>query len=229
MIHLKSNLGTHQNLKITRNGDNSLMSSNSALERTITKVLSQKEAELISQLDSAYQESLNNLEASRGKLEAERTRIVESAKKQAENLKRQIVGSSRLATRNQELVMIENAVNSAFEQARKKLVASGDKQSYRALMAGLIEDSVSSVGSSEVIIECNENDAELIGNIIADQQKRNPRIKATLSSQQIDVIGGIRVKSADGTMTYDNTIDSRIEKLKPLIRKNIAQMLRGEA
>ncbi len=205
------------------------MSSNSALERTITKVLSQKEAELISQLDSAYQESLNNLEASRGKLEAERTRIVEAAKKQAENLKRQIVGSSRLATRNQELVMIEDAVNSAFEQARKRLAASGDRESYRALMEGLIEDSVSSVGSNEVAIECNENDAELIRKIISDQQKRNPRIRATLSSEHIDVIGGIRVKSADGTMTYDNTIDSRIEKLKPLIRKNIAHMLRGEA
>lgn len=205
------------------------MSSNPALERTITKVLSQKEAELISQLDAAYQESLNNLEASRGKVEAERARIVESAKKQAENLKRQIVGSSRLATRNQELVMIENAVNSAFEQARKKLAASGDKESYKALITGIIEDSVSSVGSSEVVIECNANDAELVRKIIADQQKRNPRIKATLSSQHIDVIGGIRVKSSDGSMTYDNTIDSRIEKLKPLIRKNIAQMLRGEA
>ena len=42
------------------------MSSNSALEHTISKVLSQKEAELISQMDSAYQESLNNLESSRG-------------------------------------------------------------------------------------------------------------------------------------------------------------------
>ena len=77
------------------------MSSNSALEHTISKVLSQKEAELISQMDSAYQESLNNLESSRGNLEAERTRIVETARKQADNLKRQIVGSARLAARNQ--------------------------------------------------------------------------------------------------------------------------------
>jgi hypothetical protein len=90
------------------------MSSNSALERTINKVLSQKETELVSQIDSAFQESLKNLEASRGKLESERARITESAKKQAENLKRQIVGSSRLAARNRELVMIENDVNKAF-------------------------------------------------------------------------------------------------------------------
>ncbi len=205
------------------------MSSNSALERTINKVLSQKETELISQIDSAYEESLRNLEASRDRLEAERTRIIESAKKQAENLKRQIVGSSRLAARNQELLMIENAVNNAFEEARKKLAASGGKDSYRTLMASLVEESVSSVGSDEVVVECNRNDAELVSKILADLQKKNPRIKAKVSDQHIEVIGGIRVKSADGTMTYDNTIDSRIERLKPLIRKNIAQILRGEA
>ena len=205
------------------------MSSNSALERTINKVLSQKETELISQIDSAYEESLRNLEASRDRLEAERTRIIESAKKQAENLKRQIVGSSRLAARNQELLMIENAVNNAFEEARKKLAASGDKDSYRTLMASLVEESVSSVGSDEVVVECNRNDAELVSKILADLQKKNPRIKAKISDQHIEVIGGIRVKSADGSMTYDNTIDSRIERLKPLIRKNIAQILRGVA
>ena len=205
------------------------MSSNSALERTINKVLSQKETELISQIDSAYEESLRNLEASRDRLEAERTRIIESAKKQAENLKRQIVGSSRLAARNQELLMIENAVNNAFEEARKKLAASGGKDSYRTLMASLVEESVSSVGSDEVVVECNRNDAELVSKILADLQKKNPRIKAKVSDQHIEVIGGIKVKSADGSMTYDNTIDSRIERLKPLIRKNIAQILRGEA
>lgn len=205
------------------------MSSNSALERTINKVLSQKEAELVSKIDSAYQESLNNLEASRGKLEAERTRIIESAKKQAENLKRQIVGSARLTARNQELLTIENAVNKAFEEARKKLSASGSNESYRALMSNIIEESISSVGSGEVVIECNKNDTELVRKILADLQSRNPKVKAKVSDHSIDVLGGIRVKSADGTMTFDNTLESRIERLKPLIRKNIAQMLRGEA
>jgi vacuolar-type H+-ATPase subunit E/Vma4 len=39
-------------------------------------------------------------------------------------------------------------------------------------------------------------------------------------------MGGFRIKSTDGTITLNNTIDSRIETLKPLIRKNIAHILR---
>ncbi len=205
------------------------MSSNSALERTINKVLSQKESELISKIDSAYQDSLNNLEASRSRLEAERTKIIESAKKQAENLKRQIIGSSRLAARNQELLLIENAVNDAFEEAKKKLASASNKDSYKAMMKGIIEESILSIGSDEVIIECNKVDAELVRKILADFQNKNPKLKVRLSEQPTNIIGGIRARSADGAMSYDNTIDSRIERLKPLIRKNIAQMLRGEA
>ena len=208
------------------------MSSNSALERTINKVLFQKEAELISQIDSAYQESLNNLESSRDKLEAERTRIMEAGRKQAENLKRQIIGSARLAARNQELLIIENAVNNAFEEAKKRLQALSNKDSYKELMKGIVDESISAVGggSNEVIIECNKNDAKLVGKIIASSELQGKnKVRARLSDQYIDVLGGIRIKSADGTMTYDNTLDSRIERLKPLIRKNIAQMLRGGA
>lgn len=204
------------------------MSSNSALERTINKVLSQKEADLISQIDAAYQDSLKNLEASKGKLEAERTKIIESAKKQAENLKRQIVGSSRLSARNKELVMIETDVNEAFEKAKTKLANSGNDGAYKALLAKIVEDSLPSVGSDEVVIECTKNDAELVKKIVADLSKKS-KIKARVSDQPINALGGIRVKSADGTMSFDNTIDSRLERLKPLIRKNIARMLRGEA
>jgi V/A-type H+/Na+-transporting ATPase subunit E len=205
------------------------MSSSSALEHMIDKVLVQKEAELISQIDSAYQESLDNLESSRSKLEAERTRIVEAARKQSENLKRQIIGSARLASRNQELLTIENAVNKAFEEAKKKLQASSGTDSYKNLLKQMVEESISAVGGSNaVIIESNKKDAEIVRKAVSELRDTGKvQQQAEVSDQHIDVLGGIRIKSSGGTMTYDNTLDSRIERLKPLIRKNIAQMLRG--
>ena len=205
------------------------MSSSSDLEHMIDKVLVQKEAELISQIDSAYQESLDNLESSRNKLDAERTRIVEAARKQSENLKRQIIGSARLASRNQELLTIENAVNKAFEEAKKKLQASSGTDSYKNLLKQMVEESISAVGGSNaVIIESNKNDAEIVRKAVSELRDTGKvQQQAEVSDQHIDVLGGIRIKSSGGTMTYDNTLDSRIERLKPLIRKNIAQMLRG--
>ena len=202
------------------------MSSTSALEQTISKVLSQKEADLIKQLDVAYEESIANLESSRAKLQSEYTRIVEGAKKQAENLRRQIVGSSRLAARNKQLVLIETAVNEAFEKAKTTLRSSNKQQDYKVLITKMLQESISAIATDEVIIQCNRDDFDLVKKAVASLSNNNVRL--TLSDQPIDVIGGIRIKSIDGSTIYDNTLDSRIERFKPLIRKNIVQMLRSE-
>lgn len=202
------------------------MSSTSALEQTISKVLSQKEADLIKQLDLAYHESIANLESSRAKLQTEYARIVEGAKKQAENLRRQIVGSSRLAARNKQLVLIETAVNEAFEKAKTTLRSSNKQQVYKVLITKMLQESISAIGTDEVIIQCNRDDFDLVKKAVASLSSNNVRM--TLSDQPIDVIGGIRIKSIDGSTIYDNTLDSRIERFKPLIRKNIVQMLRGK-
>lgn len=203
-----------------------MSSSSSALERTVNKVLAQTEAELIKQLDYAYEESIKNLESSKAKMQDEYQRIINGAKKQAENIKRQIVGSSRLAARNKQLLLIETSVNEAFENAKAKLASSYNQQNYKDLLSKMLEGSVSAIESENVIVECNKNDY----NIVKDSIKnlRDKRSRVALSDQPINVIGGIRVKSVDGSVTYDNTLDSRIERLKPLIRKHIVQMFRGE-
>jgi len=43
-----------------------------------------------------------------------------------------------------------------------------------------------------------------------------------LSSETIDCLGGVEIKSKDGFMSFNNTIDARLERMKPLIRKEIA-------
>jgi V/A-type H+/Na+-transporting ATPase subunit E len=203
--------------------------SSTSLERTIDKVLSQAESEFVTQIDSAFQQAIDNLEASRTKLHAEYEAIIESAKKQAENLKRQIIGSSRLTARNRELLLIESAINEIFEKGKERLQSKVDEKSYKDLIRKMIEESISKLDSPEIIIECNKNDYELVKKVIQElSANKNNKGKLTISKKPVDVVGGIRAISGDGTMTLDNSMDSRIERLKPLIRKEIVQLLRGE-
>ena len=201
------------------------MSLNS-LERTIDKVLSQKESELISDIDSALQNSLKNLESSKSTLQVEYDAIIESSKKQAENLKRQIIGSSTLNARNKELVIIESAIDEIFTKAKEKLAQSNNEKNYEKLLTRLIQDSVSKLGS-DTVIQCNKADQKLVRKV-SSQESTGKNMKVSVSDDFLDIIGGIKATSADGTMTLDNTLDSNIESLKPLIRKGIVQLLRGE-
>jgi V/A-type H+/Na+-transporting ATPase subunit E len=201
------------------------MSLNS-LERTIDKVLSQKESALITEIDSALKNSLKNLESSKSNLQAEYDNIIEASNKQAENLKRQIIGSSTLSARNKELVIIESAIDEIFNKAREKLAKSNNEKNYEKLLNNLIADSAGKLGS-EIIIQCNKTDLKLVKKIASDIST-DKKMKVTVSDEVLDIIGGIKATSLDGTMTLDNTLDSSIESLKPLIRKEIVQLLRGE-
>lgn len=201
------------------------MSLNS-LERTIDKVLSQKESALISEIDSALQNSLKNLESSKSSLQVEYENIIQSSKKQGENLKRQIIGSSTLNARNKELLIIESAIDEIFNKAREKLAERNSQKNYEKLLTRMIEDTAAKLGF-EIIIQCNKTDLKQVKKLSSEISSEK-KMKITVSDELIDIIGGIKATSVDGTMTLDNTLDSSIESLKPLIRKDIVHLLRGE-
>lgn len=201
------------------------MSKSPELERTVNKVLTQRQEEFITRIDSAYSQALSKLESSRSGLRSEYDQIIQSSKKQAENLKRQILGAKRLASRNEELLLIESAVDDYFERARERLTELTRDKDYKAMINEMIEDCSSAIDTEEIIIECNEKDLKLVSEAIG---KKSRKVKLTLSDKPIAIIGGIRARSSDGSLMYDSTLDSRSESLKPLIRKAIVQTLRGD-
>lgn len=196
-----------------------------ALDRTVDKVLTQREEEFIGQIDSAYQGAISNLESSRSILRSEYDQIIQISGKQSENLKRQILGSSRLASRNRELLLIESAVSDYFEKAKQELAMLPRDKDYKYMINEMLEDCISAIGAEEVIIESNEKDLKIVSEAIG---KKPRKVKLSLSDKPINVIGGLRASSVDGSLTYDSSLDSRMERLKPLIRKEIVQKLRGE-
>lgn len=201
------------------------MSSPRPLERTIDQVITKKESELLSQLNYSYLESINNLELSKSQLELEYATIISNAEKKAETFKRQVIGSSKLSSRNKELVLLEQAVNDVFAKAKEKFLLHADESIYKNLLIKMLDESIPNIATSGIVIECLEKDADFFKQQIEGiSAKYNKKIK--LHSNLKNFMGGFRIKSNDGTITLNNTIDSRIERLKPLIRKNIAHILR---
>ncbi|MGZ5501136.1 MAG: V-type ATP synthase subunit E [Nitrososphaeraceae archaeon] len=201
-------------------------SSPTPLERTIDQVITNKESELLTQLNKSYLESIKNIDLSKSRIEGEYENIISNAEKKAENLKRQVIGSSKLSARNKELVLLEQAVNDVYVKAKEKLLSYSEEPNYRNMLIKTLDESIPNLGTYDIIIECLKRDAEFFKKQIEPlSQKFNKKIK--LQSNLKNSLGGFKVKSSDGTVTLDNTIDSRIERLKPLIRKNIAHILRG--
>jgi vacuolar-type H+-ATPase subunit E/Vma4 len=202
------------------------MNSPTPLERTIDQVITKKESEILTELNKYYIESINNVDSSKSTIEGEYQNIISNAEKKAENLKRQVIGSSKLSARNKELVLIEQAVNDVYVKAKEKLLSYSEDSNYKDMLIKILDESIPNLGSYDIIIECLKKDVDLFKKQTESLAlKYNKKIK--IQSNLKNSLGGFKIKSSDGSITLNNTLDSRIESLKPLIRKNIAQILRG--
>ena len=137
-------------------------------------------------------------------------------KKEADKIEKQITGSSDIEARNKQLLALEEAVDRVFTSALEQIANADRSGDYSNLIKTLIEEATQILGTSEITIFTNAKDKDVVQSTISQFSG------AELSSETIECLGGIRAKSKDGTMTFDNTIDGRIERLKPLIRKDIA-------
>ena len=192
------------------------MTSDSKLESTINKILKQTEIENLSSLKKSFEESLEILTKSQTSLEENYDKIIDDGKKEAEKIEKQIIGSSDLESRNKQILLVEDSIKKVFEKAIEKISSSTHNENYSKLMESLLEESINALGTSDVIISTNSKDKEVVQGLLSKFSG------AKLSSGLIDCLGGVEVKSKDGSMMFDNTIDARIERMKPLIRKDIA-------
>ena len=192
------------------------MTSDSKLESTIDKILKQTEIENLSSLKKSFEESLEILTKSQTSLEENYDKIIDDGKKEAEKIEKQIIGSSDLESRNKQILLVEDSIKKVFEKAIEKISSSTHNENYSKLMESLLEESINALGTSDVIISTNSKDKEVVQGLLSKFSG------AKLSSGLIDCLGGVEVKSKDVSMMFDNTIDARIERMKPLIRKDIA-------
>ncbi len=193
------------------------MASNSKLETTIDKILNQTEIEILSSLKSSLDETQETLSKSQSKLEQEYDRIVNEGKKEADKVQKQIIGSSDLESRNKQLKMVDDSVQNVFDKAIEKIKTIKRDDKYSKLINTLLEEATETLGTKDVIVYTNSEDKKIVNSLLSKFSG------AKLASETIECLGGIEIKSKDGSMSFNNTIDARLDRMKPLIRKEIAR------
>jgi V/A-type H+-transporting ATPase subunit E len=192
------------------------LASNPALEHTIDKILNKNEKDVLSNIQLALSESQKTIDNAMPKLEQEYDKIISDGKKEADKLEKQIIGSSDLEVRNKQLIALEMAIDKVFTKALDQIANTDRSSDYSNLIKTLLDESTKILGTTKVIVSTNSKDKDLVQSLLSKYPG------AELSSQTINCLGGVIVKSKDGAMKFDNTLDARIQRMKPLIRKEIA-------
>ncbi len=193
-----------------------MLASNSSLEQAIDKILTKTEKEILLDLKNSSSDSKQTLDNSLTKLELEYDKIISDGNKEADKIEKQIIGSSDLKARNKQLTTVEESIDKVFTKALDEIANADRSGDYSKLIKSLFDESTKILGTTEIIVFTNSKDKDIVQSLLSKYSG------AELSSETIDCLGGVKIKSKDGTMAFDNTIDAKVERLKPLIRKEIS-------
>ena len=190
----------------------------SALDNVVGKVIEEAKLEILKILESGKIEGEDILYQAQREAEVEAGKILASKDRQVESLSRRIIGSAELEARNKSLRLVEDSINKVFENSLAKLSKNKPKE-YKDAMRKMVGEAVESVGAKQVILSCNNEDKGLVKDIAKQLSKG---IEVSVVDKPIVCVGGVKAATADGSIRFDNTLEARLNRMKPTLRKQIA-------
>ena len=161
--------------------------------------------------------------------EAEKIKILENGKKQSDMRYQQIISEAKMNARRAELDAKEDVIDAAFNQAigELKVKASSGDDEYKESLSKMIKEAADELGSNDLILQLNEADTKKIKDDLSSQGSDSFElgdVKFTLG-EPIDAIGGAVLKTANGDIEVNNTIEARLERFKSILRSEVAEIL----
>ena len=183
-----------------------------ALERDADAQVEQLLAEARAEADRISTESAAALEQRR----RETTSACDSARVQEVE---HAVTLARREARRSILEARERLLERVFAAARAELPAAAAGPAYRASLPAALRGALSAVGGDHAVIRCPE--------ILAPELERARPHGSRAVPVEVDPAGGsgFRVASADGAVEVDDTLESRLDRLRfVLARRVLAQL-----
>ena len=159
--------------------------------------------------------------------EAEKVKILENGKKQSDMRYQQIISEAKMNARRAKLGAKEEVIDAAFNQATgelKAIAASGD-DNYEIALSKMIKEAADEIGTNDLIIHLNEADTNKFKRDLSSSDSFElDGIKFTLG-EPIKAIGGAILKTSNGDIEVNNTIEARLERFKSILRSEVAEVL----
>jgi V/A-type H+-transporting ATPase subunit E len=187
----------------------------------------QKEAEAI--VSTAKNEAKEVLKAAKQQADKKYQTTLNQAVARAEAEKRRIVSITEVEMRNYLLQAKEELVNAAFDKALvslKEFVTTGE---YHRYLLTLIKEVAKGLGQKSLIIQVNTKDKAWLTQEELDRLSKKLNCELKILEETEDFIGGFKTQSIDRKITYDSTIDNKLNELKPQLRVELAKMMFKES
>jgi len=199
------------------------LSTAKAVERTVLKVKEEALDQLTSELSRSLEEAVKIITESAQATSQTLRESSEQHAKKIEAARRQIVGAAELKARHLVLSEIEKAISEVFTEALNQLAQEHSEENRGAVLRKLIAEAIDITAGDSFVVEACERDLALLRRL-ASQISSMKKVRLEVGKEAIRCVGGVRLTSSDGSVSYDNTYEARLARAKPMLRKRLSDL-----
>jgi vacuolar-type H+-ATPase subunit E/Vma4 len=164
-------------------------------------------------------------EEARKKAEGESESLIKAAEDQARSIIESSIANSRIRMNWMILSEKEKIIKRVFDEVKKKLREFTRTNEYDKILESLIEEGAIAAGGGELQVHLNSYDYErsLALDRLSDNVEKATGVRTMLgkATEPAETIGGSLIRSKDGKVAVDNTLEaiteSRRKDLEPKI------------
>lgn len=159
---------------------------------------------------------------------AERAQILAKASVEAERIRSQAIATTQLKARTQELESREALLNSVFAGAAEKVASVQKNSDYEKTAQRLLREAVIQIGANVVKVHADQVTGKFITSSLIESLAKELNVKIQIDAPLAKGTGVV-VETEDGHRQYDNTLETRLKRMRDTLRAPVYHILMGEA
>lgn len=195
-----------------------------ALSRTILRD-ARAEAEQI-QLDAKAKADAIRQRA-KEQAESESKAILEHARVEAERLRGQVVATAQLKARTLQLEHREKILDKVFDAARQRLPSIQKRADYDQIVAQLLREALIQLKADYAEVRADDATQKSFKTQTLEQISKELNARISMG-KSLESGLGVVVDASEGRLHYDNTLETRLNRLQNALRSSVYHVLMGE-
>lgn len=200
-------------------------------EKIVSSIISEAQIKANSIDEEAEKESKSILEEGEKIALLEKEKILDDGKKQSTMRYQQIISEAKMNSRRMGLDAREEIIEESFKKAEEKLksIASSDSVEYKESLNQIIIEAAFEIGGGNLIVSVKQEDVaklnESLSSLESDVKEKTGNETKLEIGDNINTIGGAVIKTENGEIEVNNTIEARLLRFKKSLRSEVANIL----
>lgn len=159
--------------------------------------------------------------------EQERKAILDQAKQEVDRLRGQAVATAQLKSRSLELAHREKLLEGVFKAVKEKLPEVQKRPDYDQIATMLLREALVQLRVNKAQVRADKTTQGILEKKALSEISKELNGQFTMGNPLEEGIGVV-VDAADGKLHYDNTLETRLDRLQSTLRASVYKVSMGE-